>query len=331
MSRPSAGIPRPAWISTGTRRSWASATSSRTAGSDSVNCSARGCSLIPRAPGVQAAARLGHRVVVRVDAAVRDEPAAGAPRPPRCTRSLAGGYPAGSCIGNTTARASRALEHRQQLVRRLTRRRRDRRRRCACGRRRAAGRRSSARSRSHQGRMTASTSSIGGAPYTAPGARWPILGHMHYRRERVRIETQRHEIEGTVQLPERGLPLPHDRLPERPRPRVPRPDRRRGPLDRRRPARRRATTTSRVAVPHIVLVVELETLGMVDEIGAAAAQPRSRRRRRAASARGSDPRLRGEERADRRRASRAAARPAARARSRARRAAPPGACARRAS
>ena len=27
---------------------------------------------------------------------------------------------------------------------------------------------------------------------------------MHYRRERVRIETQRHEIEGTVQLPSEG-------------------------------------------------------------------------------------------------------------------------------
>ena len=50
VSCPSAGMPRPAWISTGTRRSCASATISRTAGSDSVKRSARGCSLMPLAP-----------------------------------------------------------------------------------------------------------------------------------------------------------------------------------------------------------------------------------------------------------------------------------------
>ena len=50
VSRPKAGIPRPAWIRIGTRRSCATATISRTPGSDIVNCSARGCSLIPTAP-----------------------------------------------------------------------------------------------------------------------------------------------------------------------------------------------------------------------------------------------------------------------------------------
>ena len=87
---------------------------------------------------------------------------------------------------------------------------------------------------------------------------------MHFRRERVRIETQRHEIEGTVQLPSEGYRsrttdflnahereflaltdvevrwLAGDRTPER-----------HGYLA--------------VAVPHIVMVVELETLGVVDE------------------------------------------------------------------
>jgi hypothetical protein len=90
---------------------------------------------------------------------------------------------------------------------------------------------------------------------------------MHYRRERVRIETQRHEIEGTVQLPHEGYRsrttdflnaherdflaltdvevrwLGGDRAPEQ-----------HGFLA--------------LAVPHIVMVVELESLGVVDESGA---------------------------------------------------------------
>ena len=52
--RPSAGIPRPAWIRIGSRRSSAISASSRTAGWSSVNCSARGCSLIPLAPAASA-------------------------------------------------------------------------------------------------------------------------------------------------------------------------------------------------------------------------------------------------------------------------------------
>jgi hypothetical protein len=87
---------------------------------------------------------------------------------------------------------------------------------------------------------------------------------MHYRRERVRIETQRHEIEGTVQLPSEGYRSrttdflnSHDRVFL-------------GLTDvairwfdgTRAPENHDYLA---VAVPHIVLVVELETLGMVDE------------------------------------------------------------------
>ena len=50
VSSPSAGMPRPAWIRTVALCSCAAATSSRTDGSESVNCSARGCSLMPLTP-----------------------------------------------------------------------------------------------------------------------------------------------------------------------------------------------------------------------------------------------------------------------------------------
>ena len=81
---------------------------------------------------------------------------------------------------------------------------------------------------------------------------------MHYRRERVRIETQRHEIEGTVQLPSEGyrsrttdfLALTDVEI--------------RGLAGGRAPERHDYLA---VAVPHIVMVVELETLGVVDDNG----------------------------------------------------------------
>jgi Family of unknown function (DUF6812) len=87
---------------------------------------------------------------------------------------------------------------------------------------------------------------------------------MHYRRERVRIETQRHEIEGTVQLPAEGYrSRTTDFLNSHEREflaltdvAVRWIDGSRAPEDHEYLA---------VAVPHIVLVVELETLGMVDE------------------------------------------------------------------
>src|SRR5919112_362499 len=51
--------------------------------------------------------------------------------------------------------------------------------------------------------MIWSTSNIGGAGYSAAG-RCPILVLMHFRRERVRIETQRHDLVGVLQLPTEG-------------------------------------------------------------------------------------------------------------------------------
>jgi hypothetical protein len=91
---------------------------------------------------------------------------------------------------------------------------------------------------------------------------------MLFRRERVRIETQRHEIEGTLQLPHEGFRsrttdflnaherdflaltevevrwLDGDRKPER-------------------------HDFLAVAARQIVMVLELETLGVIDESGAA--------------------------------------------------------------
>ena len=87
---------------------------------------------------------------------------------------------------------------------------------------------------------------------------------MHYRRERVRIETQRHEIEGTVQLPCVGYRSGTTVFHTAPA----------GVFLAHTDAAVRWIDGSRapeshdylaVAVPHIVLVVELETLGMVDE------------------------------------------------------------------
>src|SRR3954466_9677371 len=57
---------------------------------------------------------------------------------------------------------------------------------------------------SHHGRRMASMSNMGAQPYR----RWasePDTSLMHFRRERVRIETARHEIEGTLQLPHEGF------------------------------------------------------------------------------------------------------------------------------
>ena len=75
---PKAGMPRPAWIRTGTRRSFASETSSSTAGSSMVNCSARGCSLIPRAPASRQRLASARAIVVRIDPAEGDQAAGGA-------------------------------------------------------------------------------------------------------------------------------------------------------------------------------------------------------------------------------------------------------------
>lgn len=89
---------------------------------------------------------------------------------------------------------------------------------------------------------------------------------MPYRRERVRIETARHEIEGTLQLPHEGfrsrltdflnaqgddfLPLTDARVTYF--------DGTRGP---------EAHDYLALAARHVVLVVELGSLGTVDEPG----------------------------------------------------------------
>jgi hypothetical protein len=87
---------------------------------------------------------------------------------------------------------------------------------------------------------------------------------MHYRRERVRIETARHEIEGTVQLPSEGYrSRTTDFLNAHEREFLALTDVEIRWLDRSRGSEQHDYLA--VAVPHIVLVVELETLGMVDE------------------------------------------------------------------
>jgi len=88
---------------------------------------------------------------------------------------------------------------------------------------------------------------------------------MHYRRERVRIETDRHEIEGTVQLPSEGYPSrTTDFLNAHERDFLALTDVEVRWLDAARATERHEFLA--LAVRHIVLVLELETLGMVDEI-----------------------------------------------------------------
>src|SRR3954470_3183454 len=89
---------------------------------------------------------------------------------------------------------------------------------------------------------------------------------MHYRRERVRVETQRHEIEGTVQLPSEGYrSRTTDFLNGHERDFLALTDVEVRWLDGSRTPERREFLA--LAVPHIVLVFELETLGIVDDSG----------------------------------------------------------------
>jgi hypothetical protein len=116
--------------------------------------------------------------------------------------------------------------------------------------------------------MIASTSSISAAD---PIQRPPPMAdtqRMHYRRERVRIETQRHEIEGTVQLPSEGYrSRTTDFLNAHERDFLALTDVELRWLDSTRAPERHNYLA--VAVPHIVMVLELETLGIVDDSGAA--------------------------------------------------------------
>ncbi len=73
--RPRAGMPRPAWTSTGSRRSSASANTGARFGWSSANCSARGWSLMPRAPRSSARSASASGVAVRVEPAEGEQAA----------------------------------------------------------------------------------------------------------------------------------------------------------------------------------------------------------------------------------------------------------------
>src|ERR671932_902261 len=90
---------------------------------------------------------------------------------------------------------------------------------------------------------------------------------MHFRRERVRIETDRHEIEATLQLPNEGFrSRTSDFLNAHEREFLALTDVELRWLDGSRAAERHEFLA--LAVRHVVLVLELETLGVVDDSGA---------------------------------------------------------------
>ena len=87
---------------------------------------------------------------------------------------------------------------------------------------------------------------------------------MHFRRERVRIETERHIIEGTLQLPNEGY---RSRMTDF----LPITDAELSWVEGDRAAERHAYLA--LSVRHIVLVVELEFLGTFDESGGPPREP----------------------------------------------------------
>ena len=90
---------------------------------------------------------------------------------------------------------------------------------------------------------------------------------MHFRRERVRIETQRHEIEGTLQLPNEGFrSRTTDFLNAHEREFIALTDAEVRWLDGSRAGEQHDFLA--VAVRQIVMALELETLGVIDESGA---------------------------------------------------------------
>jgi hypothetical protein len=89
---------------------------------------------------------------------------------------------------------------------------------------------------------------------------------MHFRRERVRIETQRHEMEGTLQLPNEGYrSRTTDFLNAHEREFLALTDVDVRWIDGSREPERRAFLA--VAMRHVVMVIELEDLGSVDDSG----------------------------------------------------------------
>jgi hypothetical protein len=90
---------------------------------------------------------------------------------------------------------------------------------------------------------------------------------MHFRRERVRIETQRHEIEGTLQLPNEGFrSRTTDFLNAHERDFLALTDAEVRWLDGSRAPERHEFLA--VAVRQVVIVLELETLDVIDDSGA---------------------------------------------------------------
>ena len=94
---------------------------------------------------------------------------------------------------------------------------------------------------------------------------------MHFRRVRVRIETQRHEIDGTLQLPHEGYrSRTTDFLNAHERDFLALTDVEVRWLDSSRAPEQHAFLA--LAVRHVVLVLEVETIGVFDELGGAAAE-----------------------------------------------------------
>ena len=90
---------------------------------------------------------------------------------------------------------------------------------------------------------------------------------MHFRRQRVRIETDRHAIEGTLQLPNEGYrSRMTDFLNAHEQDFVPVTDADVEWLDGSRGSEQ--VDYVAVSTRHIVLVTELESLGVFDETGA---------------------------------------------------------------
>jgi hypothetical protein len=89
---------------------------------------------------------------------------------------------------------------------------------------------------------------------------------MHFRRERVRFETARHEIEGTLQLPNEGFrSRTTDFLNAQGDGFIALTDAEVTWLDGSRAAQRHKYLA--VAARHVVMVLELESLGVFDEAG----------------------------------------------------------------
>jgi hypothetical protein len=95
---------------------------------------------------------------------------------------------------------------------------------------------------------------------------------MHFRRERVRIETHRHDIEGTLQLPNEGFrSRTTDFLNAHEGEFLALTDAEITWIDGSRPPEQQEYIA--VSSRHVVLAVELETLGVVDESGGVPQHP----------------------------------------------------------